>query len=43
MAKLENLTENLVKAQSIDFAEMFGQKMTTLQQMLGISHTNNLR
>lgn len=36
MAKLENLTENLVKAQSIDFAEMFGQKMTTLQQMLGI-------
>lgn len=36
MAKLENITENLVKAQSIDFAEMFGQKMTTLQQMLGI-------
>lgn len=36
MAKLENLTENLVKAQSIDFAEVFGKKMTTLQQMLGI-------
>ena len=36
MAKLENLTETLVKAQSIDFAEVFGKKMTTLQQMLGI-------
>lgn len=36
MAKLENLTETLVKAQSIDFAEIFGKKMTTLQQMLGI-------
>lgn len=36
MAKLEGLTEKLNKAQSIDFAEMFGKKMTTLQQMLGI-------
>ena len=43
MAKLEGLTEKLNKAQSIDFAEMFGQKMTTLQQMLGIFHTNKLR
>lgn len=39
MAKLEGLTEKLNKAQSIDFAEMFGKKMTTLQQMLGIQRT----
>lgn len=37
MAKLKGLTEKLNKAQSIDFAEMFGKKMTTLQQVLGIS------
>lgn len=36
MAKLEGLTEKINKAQAIDFAEMFGKKMTTLQQMLGI-------
>lgn len=39
MAKLEGLTEKLNKVQSIDFAEMFGKKMTTLQQMLGIQRT----
>lgn len=36
MAKLDNLTETLTKAQSIDFAETFGKKITTLTQILGI-------
>ena len=31
-----NLTQTLIKAQSIDFVEQFGNQITTLLQLLGI-------
>ena len=39
MPKLENLTENLKRAQSIDFVETFGNSIKTLKDLLMIERT----
>lgn len=39
MPKLENLTENLKRAQSIDFVEQFGGSIGVLKQILGVERT----
>lgn len=42
MPKLENLTENLKRAQSIDFVETFGNSIKTLKDLLMIERTLSL-
>lgn len=42
MPKLDNLTENLKRAQSIDFVETFGNSIKTLKDLLMIERTLSL-